>query len=200
MLKKATLLLILTDFCLSSCQNYLTRKYELGKPFSFENKKQFAEFIEKRTSISAENIYYADSIGYVNLIKSLQQKNREGILWGFYGDGILIKNSEHEKSEKLYCKKRIQDIVFTFIDQSVFPEVLMADTASLLKFQLRNLKEHIPIVLLGNQKKNVVILQYATGFGTYYKDLFIDVQKIIQSHTANTQAVLICLDPVFKLK
>jgi hypothetical protein len=200
MFKKAALFLILTDFGLTSCQSYLTRKYELGKTHRFENKKQFADFIEKQTGIKADDIYYTDSIGYVNLMKSLQVKSKEGILWGFYGGDSLFDNRENENPDKLYCKKRIQDIISAFVGQSVLPVALMVNTNELLKFHLKNLKENSPFVLFDIQGKNRVILQYAAGFGTYYKDLFDDVRAIIQAHDDSTELALICLDPVFKLK
>lgn len=190
--------MVLADLTFSSCQSYLTYKYNLSRRFDFKNRIEFAAFVEKQTGLKQNDIFYSDSTGYTQLLKKLQQKNMEGILWGLYTENPSFIHQKKEKQDKLYCKKRMENIVTNFIGQNITTQLLLIGSSELFGLRLLNIMDN-QAFMHSSQEKKLVILCYATGFGTYYRDLFHSIRDIVQLHGPDTKVIVLCLDPVFKL-
>ena len=199
MYKWCIAILIMADLGISSCGRFVAYKYDLGKKFSFENKKQFSDYVVKQTGFFADDIYYADKAGYYSLMNEMQNANREGILWGFYnGKQPYIKIDSSELA-KLYCKQRIQDLAGAFFTDGKLPEPYLTDSAVIQSFHLKKLSDNSDLQWSDFSSKRMIMLQFATAYGKYYNDLYTNIASPEFDKTKSGKIIIVCLDPVYQL-
>ena len=199
MYKWVIVLLIIADLGITSCGRYAAHKYHLGKSFSFENKKEFSKYITKQTGFDANHVYYAERDGYFFLMNEIQKWKREGILWGFYAGNQSYVKMETEELEKLYCKQRIQKLASAFFINGKLPEPYLTDSTIVQSLNLKKLSDNSPLQWSGFSNKRMIMLQFATAYGSYYNDLFNNIASPEFDSTKSGNVMIICLDPVFKL-
>lgn len=199
MYKWFIILLIVADVSISSCGRYAAHKYHLGKSFSFENKNEFLKYAKKQTGFDENHIYYADRDGYFSMMNELQKLKREGVLWGFYAGNQTYVKMEPQELEKLYCKQRIQNLSSAFFINGKLPEPYLTDSTIIQSFKLKKLSDNSPLLWSNFSNKRMIILQFATAYGSYYNDLFNNIASPGFDASKSGNVIIICLDPVFQL-
>lgn len=192
-------ILIFTDFFISACGRFNLHKYEIGKSFSFENKGAFISYAEKQTSFQANNIYYASESGYANLVYELKNNTREGNLWGFYTGNQPYHLLDSSELKNLYCKNRIQNLVSDFFVNGKIPGPYLTDSVMIKSFQLKKLSNDDDLKWSDYSDKKLIVLQFATAYGSYYKDLFAKIASSKLKSGNSGKIIILCLDPVFQL-
>lgn len=199
MYKLIVLALIIADFLISSCGRYSMYKYHIGKSFSFQTKKEFVSYAEKQTGFNADNIYYASENGYINLVNEIEKYSREGNLWGFYTGNQTYHLMDSTELKNLYCKQNIQNLTSIFFSEGKLPGPYLTDSAIIESLHLKNLSNNRNLLWSDYSGKRLIILQYATAFGSYYKDLFTKIAATNLNETKSGNIIILCLDPVFQL-
>jgi hypothetical protein len=194
-----TVAILLFSLILISCRYYATKKYHLNNSFAFKTKSDYLNAFKKKKIGEPVDLLYIDSADYLNFyVNKMSNDSAVAYLGCFLNDSTTIKKSE-SLSDNTSCSGRIQNEIKTNL-------MMNKDT---IRYNCK--REHIRdykfrevatgnLVNFNSDDEIKILLIYATGFGSYYDELFQLITKSKQESKMKSKVYFVSIDPVYQLK
>lgn len=185
-------LIICSGIILCSCKSWVSKKYGFNRPFNYAGKHDFLAKLHQR-NIDSNCIYVTNPTGLNPLIYWLGTNNPPLYIGLFMNDSVMLKRSDFLKDNQS-CMGRLENEISQNLEQIRSNTAVPFDTLAILNsipmYQLSSGKRRNSLI----SGKPTLFMYYLDGRGTYYDDLFKEVDRIYQQQKGTVDLVILCCD------
>jgi hypothetical protein len=190
--------ILLLSLSLISCRYYATKKYHLNNSFDFKTKSEYLNAFKKKKIGEPFDLLYIDSTDYLNFcINKMSNDSAVVYLGCFLNDSTSIKKSEL-LSDNTSCSGRIKQEVKTKLKMNQDSINLNCKREMIRDFKFREVATG-RLVNFNSEDEIKFLLIYATGFGSYYDELYKWICKSKNESKLKSRTYFISIDPVYQL-
>lgn len=183
---------------LTSCRFYATRKYHLNNSFDFKTKSSYLNAFKNKKIGEPFELLYIDSADYLAFYThKLSKDSVVAYLGCFLNDSTAIKKSE-SLAENTSCSGRIQQEIKTNLKMNKDAIIYNCKRELIRDYKFREVATG-NIVNFNSGDEIKVLLIYATGFGSYYDELYKSTTKSKNESNSKSKVYFISIDPVYQL-
>jgi hypothetical protein len=179
-----------------SCKTLLTEKYRFNKPFSFESKSLYLEYLKSKYGFPAEHVLYPDSTSRDALGNDIIKAKLAQYYGTFINDTLEVRKTEL-LSENLSCIGQVLKEIENNSNDNYGNGVA-------INKNFRNYHFKIAVndsdFIFNSDKKIKIFLLYAFAMGSYFDNFFRDVMNWVQNKNGKLEVFIIDLDPIQNLK
>ena len=197
MYKKLIITLFYPIFILLSCKVLIEKRYGMNRPFRFETKNEYTNYLSGK-GFPSSNMLVIDSSSIDAFAQALAQ-NQQTVYYGcFLNDTTELKKTESVK-ENLGCAGRILNDVSLNINKVHYDSSLLIKS-NFNEFVFRKLIDDSKFNMNESEKQLKIIMVYSYSLGSYYDSMYTDIIHFYKENIRSTDLYIISLDPVNRLQ
>lgn len=184
---------------LVSCRYYAIKKYHLNNHYDFKTKSKYLEAFKNKNIGESLNLLYIDSADYLNFyVNKISNDSAVAYLGCFFNDSTAVRKSE-SLSDNTSCSGRIQNEIKTNLMMNKDSIRYNCKRELIRDYKFREVATG-NLVSFNSEDEIKIMLIYATGFGSYYDELYKWICRSKQEGKTKTKVYFISIDPVYQLK
>ena len=182
-----------------SCSYYAVKKYHLHQHFDFKTKSAYLNEFKKKIADEKIDLLYLDSSTYLSFYtQKISRENDIVYLGCFLNDSTSLKKSS-SLNENNSCAGRVKEQIKFNLSLS---EALLKDYSQrepMRDFIFREVATGSKISL-NNDKDLKIMIIYASGFGSYYDELYKWICYLKSQSILTCKIYFVSIDPIYLLK
>lgn len=184
---------------LFSCKYYATKKYHLNNRFDFKTKSKYLDAFKNKKIGESLNLLYIDSADYLNFyVNKMSNDSAVAYLGCFLNDSTAVRKSE-SLSDNTSCSGRIQNEIKTNLMMNKDSIRYNCKREHIRDYKFREVATG-NLVNFNSDDEMKIMLIYASGFGSYYDELYKWIIKSKQESKMKSKVYFISIDPLYQLK
>jgi hypothetical protein len=184
---------------LFSCKYYATKKYHLNNRFDFKTKSKYLDAFKNKKIGESLNLLYIDSADYLNFyVNKMSNDSAVAYLGCFLNDSTAVRKSE-SLSYNTSCSGRIQNEIKTNLMMNKDSIRYNCKREHIRDYKFREVATG-NLVNFNSDDEMKIMLIYASGFGSYYDELYKWIIKSKQESKMKSKVYFISIDPLYQLK
>ncbi len=191
--------IIFLAFTFMSCKWYVIHQYKMNNSFSFKQKADFIQYINKKKLFKINQVLFIDKASYTKFFNEKLTDDSTLFYVGTYlNDSTMVKRSKF-LNENISCSGRIENEIKQNLNKNNFSVDDLKQVSNLSNYTLRYLSNNEIFDINADKKLSKIFITYTYRYGKWYDNLYKEINDLQQLNNQNTNVYLVCLDPISTL-
>jgi hypothetical protein len=191
--------IIFLAFTFMGCKWYVIHQYKMNNSFSFKQKADFIQYINKKKLFKINQVLFIDKASYTKFFNEKLTDDSTLFYVGTYlNDSTMVKRSKF-LNENISCSGRIENEIKQNLNKNNFSVDDLKQVSNLSNYTLRYLSNNEIFDINADKKLSKIFITYTYRYGKWYDNLYKEINDLQQLNNQNTNVYLVCLDPISTL-